>query len=111
MSVNKRYFSTHSLKNKFPWEFIISKNPRYIVVQQCKALYNDFLVGDIEMHASFIERDFDLDHYCINTNEIRTKYKKYYYNSTKQDFEIWFTDMNENPVEVKCFTLELLLIF
>lgn len=121
--VSKRYLVTKSLETNFPLDFITSKNKRWIVVQQCKALVekdieingeikkNAYLIGDIEMHASFIERDNDCDSFCLYTNEIRTKYKKYEITSRKRSFKIWFTDMAGNPVDVSNFTLELLLIF
>lgn len=109
--ITKTYFCTSQKNNRFPSEFIQSKNPRYIIVQQCKAKYNGFLVADIEMHASFIERDHYEDYFCIFTNENRTKYKKYSYMSSRQDFELWFTDMQNNIIEPDSFLLELLLIY
>ena len=109
--ITKTYFCTSKLKNRFPSEFIQSKNPRWIIVQQCKALYNGFLISDISMHASFIERDHYEDYFCLFTNENRTKYKKYSYNSQRQDFEIWFKNMKGESIIPDAFMLELLLIY
>ena len=54
---NKTYFWVNQFNNKFPPEFIASKNKKYIVIEQCKAKYKDVLVGDVIMHADFIIRD------------------------------------------------------
>ena len=51
---------TNTLETNFPPEFVASKNKRYIINEQCKAIYNDTLIGDVIMHADFIERY----HYC-----------------------------------------------
>ena len=37
--------------------------------------------------------------------------KKYEYTSLKQDFDIWFTDLDSNKIEPDSFLLELLLIY
>ena len=56
----KTYLWTNTYNTPFPPEFVSSKNKRYIIIEQCKAIYNDTLIGDVIMHADFIERD----HYC-----------------------------------------------
>ena len=110
-AVTKTYFCTSQYNNKFPSEFIQSTNPRWIIVQQCKAIYKGYLIADMSMHASFIERDHYEDYFCIFTNENRTKYKKYSYNSQRQDFTIWFKNMKGESIEPDNFLLELLLIY
>ena len=109
--VTKTYFCTSKKENRFPPEFVDSQNPRYIIVQQCKAKFDDYLVSDVSMHASFIERDHYEDYFCLFTNENRTKYKKYEYKSRKPDFTIWFKEMNGKAIEPQYFMLELLLIY
>ena len=42
----KTYFWTNTLVNRFPPEFVSSKNRKWIVVQGCKATFKDKLVGD-----------------------------------------------------------------
>ena len=68
----KTYFYTDKVENRFPSEFIQSKNKRQIKVLSCKLKYKDFLVGDIKVHASFIERDHYVDYFCIMANSNNT---------------------------------------
>ena len=111
-SQTKTYLWTNKLVNEFPPDFIASKNKKYIVVEQVKALYNDKLIGDIIMHADFIERDHYLDYACCFVNEQPNRdTAKYEYKGYKQSFKLWFTDMNLKPVDVDCFCLRLLLIY
>ena len=42
---------------------------------------------------------------------MRTKYKKYQYDTDDKMFKIWFTDMNGDDIQVDSFVLETLLIF
>ena len=65
----KTYLWTNTLTTDFPPEFVGSKNNRYIVVEQCKAIYNNSLVGDVILHADFIERDHYCDYACCFVNE------------------------------------------
>ena len=108
----KTYLWTNTKETTFPPEFIQSKNQRYIVVEQCKALYSEKLVGDIILHTDFIERDHFLDYACCFVNEQPNRdTAKYTYNGYKNKFTVWFTDMKLNPVEVDSFALRLLLIY
>lgn len=108
----KTYLWTNTLTTDFPPEFVGSKNNRYIVVEQCKAIYNNSLVGDVILHADFIERDHYCDYACCFVNEDpNRKTAKYEYLGTKPSFKVWFTDMNLKPVEVQSFMLRLLLIY
>ncbi len=108
-NVTKTYFYTNTMTTKLPDAFVFSRNPRFIHVLHCRCIYGDHLVGDIEMHTNFIQRDDYFDAFCIYTNTILTKYKKYEYCGSKQTFDIWFTDMDGQPVDVSKFKLELLL--
>ena len=57
----KTYFWTNTLFNRFPPEFVSSKNRKWIVVQGCKATFKDKLVGDVTllcMQISFKETIF-----------------------------------------------------
>ena len=115
MSINgitKTYYWTDKAKNEFPPDFIASKNKRYIIVEQVKALYNNTLIGDIIMHTDFIERDHYLNYACCFVNEQPNKdTAKYEYKGYRKDFNIWFTDMMQQIIKPETFTLRLLLIY
>ena len=97
---------------RFPPEFIASRNPKWIVIEECKAILKNQLVGDVLLHASFIHRDHYLDHACCFVNEEANKdTAKYEYNSTKSDFELWFTDLHGEIVEMDGFVFRSLLIY
>ena len=111
-SETKTYFWTNQLENEFPPDFMASSNRRFIVVEQCKALYSGILIGDIILHADFIERDHYLDYACCFVNEQPNRdTAKYEYKGYRKNFKLWFIDMNNNPINVDCFMLRLLLIY
>ena len=105
----KTYFYTNTLETKLPDEFIASKNPKFIHVIHCRCIFNDYLVGDVELHASFIQRNDYFDGFVCYTNTILTKYKKYEVTRPRPTFKVWFTDMDGKPVDVQRFKLELML--
>ena len=107
------YFATSTAENKYPPEFLASKNPRYVKVIQCKAKYNGYLVGDIMVHASFIEFDHFLDHFCVFTNENRLEPKVYRITTVNPSFRIWFTTIDGKKIEPEDmpFVLELEFIY
>lgn len=109
----KTYLHTNTLKTKFPIDFRQSRNEKFIQVKWCKALYNGKLVGDIMVHADFIQRDGYLDNFiCFtNTGESQKYIAKYNYIGTNPEFNIWFTDMQGNYINVDSFVLSLLLIY
>ena len=115
----KTYLWTNTYNTPFPPEFVSSKNKRYIIIEQCKAIYNDTLIGDVIMHADFIERDHFCDYSACFVNEEPNKdtakydkdTAKYEYVGYKNNFNIWFTDMDLNKVDVDKFMLRLLLIY
>ena len=112
-SDHKIYLHTCDLNTRFPHVFVASRNPRTIQVKWCRALYNGKLVGDIMAHADFVQRDYYLDHFICFTNTVDSqKYiAKYNYTGTTPDFNVWFTDIAENSIDVDCFVLSLLLTF
>ena len=90
----KTYFWTNTLVNRFPPEFVSSKNRKWIVVQGCKATFKDKLVGDVIMHADFIQRDHFLDYSCCFVNEDASRdVAKYEIINDIKTFRIWFTDL------------------
>ena len=92
--MEKTYFITDKLYNKFPSSFVCSRNKRYIVVQDCRCKIGDKLYVDLELHASFVQRDAYCDHFVMFCNDAElAKYKKYEWVGSENWFEIWFTDM------------------
>ena len=97
---------------EFPPEFIASRNPKWIVIEECKATFKNQLVGNVILHASFIHRDHYLDHACCFVNEEANKdTAKYEYNSNIARFELWFTDLHGEPVDMDAFVFRSLLIY
>ena len=113
MTEYKTYFHIDKTESKFPIDFAQSKKDKFIQVKWCKAIYEGELVGDIMVHASFVQRDGYLDNFiCFtNTGESQKYIAKYKYVGSNQNFRIWFTDMKGNPVNVDSFVLSLLLIY
>jgi hypothetical protein len=134
----KTYLITNTTNTTFPHEFYMSRNPRYILFQNCRCVYrnstgNDYVTSDIQVHADWIERDAYLNHFAGFANTILTKYKKWQVRIPRQSFNIWFTDMNgkkipvlsdmelvngtfgqlvePDPPYISSFVLELLLIY
>ena len=109
----KTYFHTNTEVSKFPIDFLGSKNDKIIQVKWCRALYNGKLVGDILVHADFVQRDPYLDHFiCFtNTSDSQKYIAKYNYVGTKPEFRVWFTDMSGNNINVDSFVLSLLLCY
>ena len=109
----KTYFHTNTLTSRFPIDFLQSKNDKYIEIKWCRALYNSKLVGDVMVHASFVQRDGYLDNFiCFtNTGDSQKYISKYQYIGTKPEFTVWFTDMKGNKIDVDAFVLSLLLIY
>ena len=96
----------------FPPEFIASRNPKWIVIEECKAIFKNQLVGDVLLHADFIHRDHFLDYACCFVNEEANKdTAKYEYNSTKSVFKLWFTDLHGEIVDMDAFIFRALLIY
>lgn len=114
--VTKTYFyvtqqENDSLNYRFPSEFIQSRNPRSIKVLGCKVVYKDYLVGDVKVHISFIERDHYDDYFCTIANSLFDNPKTYEYRSQRQDFDVWFTNLKNEQIKPDSFILEMLLIY
>ena len=110
--MTKTYYWTNETSNKFPPEFLASKNKRFIIVEQCKAVYENKLIGDVILHADFIKRDHYLDYACCFVNEIPNKdTAKYEYLSNDTTFNVWFTDLKGEKINIDSFVLRLLLIY
>lgn len=96
----------------FPPEFIASRNDKWIVIEECKAIFKNQLVGDVLLHADFIHRDHYLDYACCFVNEEANKdTAKYEYNSYVPTFTLWFTDLHGNVVDMDGFVFRSLLIY
>ena len=97
----------------FPPEFVASRNPKWIVIEECKATMKDALVGDVILHADFIHRDHYLDYACCFVNEEANKdTAKYELDSQiRQSFKLWFTDLHGEIVDMDAFVFRALLIY
>ena len=96
----------------FPPEFVASRNPKWIVIEECKAIFKNQLVGDVLLHADFIHRDHYLNYACCFVNEEANKdTAKYEYNSNIATFTLWFTDLHGELVDMDAFVFRSLLIY
>ena len=97
----------------FPPEFIASRNPKWIVIEECKATMKDTLVGDVLLHADFIHRDHYLDYACCFVNEEANKdTAKYELDAQiRSTFKLWFTDLHGELVDMDAFVFRALLIY
>ena len=97
----------------FPPEFIASRNPKWIVIEECKATMKDALVGDVLLHADFIHRDHYLDYACCFVNEEANKdTAKYELDAQiRSTFKLWFTDLHGEMVDMDAFVFRALLIY
>ena len=96
----------------FPPEFVASSNPRWIIIEECKATFKNQLVGNVVLHADFIHRDHYLNYACCFVNEEANKdTAKYEYNSTIPTFTLWFTDLHGELVDMDGFVFRSLLIY
>ena len=98
---------------EFPPELVASRNPKWIVIEECKATMKDALVGDVILHADFIHRDHYLDYACCFVNEEANKdTAKYELDSQlHKTFKLWFTDLHNDIVEMDAFVFRSLLIY
>ena len=97
----------------FPPEFIASRNPKWIVIEECKATMKDTLIGNVILHADFIHRDHYLDYACCFVNEEANKdAAKYELDAqTRTTFKLWFTDLHGEIVDLDAFVFRSLLIY
>ena len=110
--VTKTYFHTQTKVFELPYDFMASKNKKYIVVQYVAATYKDFIVGDIMFHCDIVQRDGYCDNFIMLANKRQTKYRKYcFMNTSKRLYRCWFTDLHGNVVEPDAFVMSCLLIY
>lgn len=110
--ITKTYFHTQSKEFTLPFEFVSSRNKKYIVVQYVGAIVKQFLVGDLMVHSDIVQRDGYCDDFIMLANKRQTKYRKYeYLGNSKRDFKIWFTDLYGNSIEPEAFVMSCLLIY
>ena len=110
----KTYFITNQYENNFPTDFVNARGEKYIEVRLCYATVNNYLVGDLCLHADFIIRDAYLDHFvniCNVLNNSGRPDKYLYPEIAKKNFRVWFSDLNGNPIRPDVFVLKLLLIY
>ena len=110
-TVTKRYFVTSENSNRFPPEFINSRNRKYIVVRNAKVLFNKAIVGDVELHADFVKVDHYKDYFVNYVDDLKHDPCKYEYFGAFPHFNLWFTDMHGNMIQPDAFTVRLLLIY
>jgi hypothetical protein len=101
--VQKTYLATNTLVTDFPNDFRNSKNPKWVVFQNCRCVYmndhmNEYITNDIRVHADWVERDRYLDSFVGFANTVHTKYKPWEVQHSKTNFKIWFTDMKGNKI-------------
>jgi hypothetical protein len=94
-----------------PHYFTISRNPRYIVVRNCKIVVNDALVNDIKFHSDLVQENPYDDYTICFTNELMVKPKKYRWISSNRSIKIWFTTMKNEPIKVNDYWIDILLIY
>ena len=99
---------------RLPPEFLASQNKKWIIVEECKATVDRTLVGDVILHATFIQRDQYLDSsVCFVNEEANRNTAKYEIVRYQPTFKLWFTDLNLNDVtnDIDGFCLRCLLIY
>ena len=117
----KRYFVTSETANKFPPEFINSRNRKFIIVnsrnrkfiivRNCKVLFEKAVVDDVELHADFVKVDHYKDYFVNFVNDLKYDPCKYEYFGDYPYFNIWFTDMHGNMIKPDAFTVRILLVY
>ena len=110
--VTKTYFHFNTKEFDLPYDFMASKNERYIVVQYVAATYKNYLTGDIMFHSDIVQRDGYLDDFIMLANKRQTKYRKFsFMNTSKRTYRCWFTDIAGNEIEPEAFVVSCLLIY
>ena len=107
----KTYFHINTKQFDLPFDFIASKNEKYIVVQYVACVYKDYVVGDVMFHSDIVQRDGYLDDFIMLANRRQTKFRKYKFTGNQRRFRLWFTDLSGNEVEPDAFILSCLLIY
>ena len=106
----KQYFSTNTLNNNYPSEFIESQAPKRIEVLRVSLIYEDpeestdttkvyEEIDHAQLHASFVQENDCMDHYVceVNTDNI---VKEYCLHNNERSFRLWFTDYASRPITI-----------
>ena len=114
MVLVKTYFATDQFETELPPEFVNAIGRKFIEVRLCWGTVDNYLVGDLMLHADWIKRDYYLDHFVNIVNVINggghpDKYEVSDFPIKK--IKIWFTDLKGNVVVPDAFVLKLLLMY
>ena len=108
----KTYYHFNTKQFELPFDFMASKNEKYIVVQYVACVYKGYLTGDIMFHSDIVQRDGYLDDFIMLANRKQTKYRKYQFmNTSKRTYRCWFTDIAGKEIEPEAFVVSMLLIY
>ena len=70
------YSPNNYYERKWPHELVFSKNPKFIHVMHCRCLFSNAMIGDVMLHALFVERDNYFDSFICFTNTVLCKNTK-----------------------------------
>ena len=100
----KRYLTTDTLKTEFPYEFVYSRNRRFVEILSIHLFIDDSRIDDqieafnkpkfITFHSDFVQDMRHLNCYVCLANYRLTKRKKYELLNNQTEFNIWFTDID-----------------
>lgn len=110
----KRYFNVNTKHIELPYEFVNSKNKKYIHFIHCRLLVNNLLVGNASIHTNFIVALPTLDGFMSWCNvDLSKRFKWQVLMQDLPSFDVWFKDHAKNNIEVADgdFVLQLLLEF
>ena len=110
-NITKTYFHVNQKVFDLPFDFMASKNEKFIVVQYVAVTYKNFVVGDVCLHSDIVQRDNYCDGFIMLANKRQTKFRKYKFTGNQRRFRLWFTDLSGNEVEPDAFILSMLLIY
>ena len=109
--ITKTYFHVNQKVFDLPFDFMASKNEKYIVIQYVACTYKNFVVGDVCLHSDIVQRDDYLDHFIMLANKRQTKFRKYKFTGNQRRFRLWFTSLGGEEIEPDAFILSCLLIY
>ena len=121
----KLYFSTNTLTNQYPSEFIESRNPKSVEVLSVSLVYEDpeestdelkiyEVMEHAQLHASFVHQNDSMNHFVCEANQDQSHIKSFPQSRNDTTFTLWFTDYAGRAITIDTnhhFVVELLLIF
>ena len=121
----KLYFSTNTLQNTFPSEFVESRNPKCIEVLNASLIYEDpdestdenkvyEEIDHAQLHASFVHQNDTMDHFVCEVNREQSHVKCFPQSRNDSTFTLWFSDYAGRKITIDSdyhFVVELLLTF